>query len=80
MSVTLLQNAGIFRAGATFRTLDWAITCHGDGETCYWPSPSRWLWESRGEAHRVDIIGGIAKRDDGAVLHTNTARYEWRQR
>ena len=76
MSVTLLHDAGPFRRGASFRTLDWAISAHSD----VWPNNSRWLWQSRGQSHRVKVVGGVPVRDDGAVLHTNSSRYEWRYR
>ncbi len=75
MAVTLLQDAGAFRAGATFHTLDWAISANSD----VWPNGSKWEWNGYGPAHTVTIVAGIPVRDDGAVLRTTQSRYEWRE-
>jgi hypothetical protein len=65
----------MFRRGAEFRNVDWAISAHGK----VWPEGSKWLWEGRGEPHKVLVVGRgkVPIRDDGAILETTTTRYEW---
>ena len=74
MPVIALNDAGIFRQGATFKTLDWAISAAGE----VWPNGSKWLWRTRSSEHQVKIVGGVPVRDDGAVLHSCLSRYEWK--
>ena len=72
--VILLDDCGVFRKGAEFRCLDWALSAHAE----VWPNGSRWRWEGRRE-HTVKVVGGIPVRDDGAIMYTTQSRYEWRK-
>ena len=73
--VRLLRDCGVFRRGATFRTLDWAISAH-DG---VWPNGSEWEYSTFGETKRVKIIAGIPVSGN-QYMHTGKSTYEWRPR
>ncbi len=73
MPVTALTDAGLYRRGASFTTLDWACSA----ALGIWPEASTWLWSVRRRHHQVTIIDGRAVRDDGAVLNAQASRYQW---
>ncbi len=73
MPVIALTDAGLYRRGASFTTLDWACSV----ALGIWPEGSTWLWTVRRRHHQVTIIDGRAVRDDGAVLKAWTTRYQW---
>lgn len=73
MPVTALTDAGIYRRGASFTTLDWACSA----ALGIWPEGSTWLWSVGRRHHRVTILNGSAVRDDGAVLKARASNYQW---
>ena len=76
VTVTKGDTAGLYRAGATFRNLDWAVS-HRLG---VWPTGMRFrITAPNSDTHNARIIGALCIREDGRRLHVQrSGRYEWR--